>query len=138
MTEISKTLIKNGVSGLIDQEENYFKENICHALSFKLNSIMEDAYKDISSILLLRNETTPNSEKLIEFVDFINNFKPGKHTFKNNSVINITESEIRAIKNLFEQLNTKNRINMVNQIFEDAQTFKNHIDFYNKSKGLFG
>ena len=56
--------------------------------------------------------------------------------FRNNSVINITESEIESIKKLFEALDVENRQKMVKEIFEDSQKFKNHIDFYNNSKGL--
>jgi hypothetical protein len=136
MTSISKILLKNGVNGLLDKEDEYFKENICQALALKLNESMQSVLQDASSLMLVTNKQTEHTSELVEFLDFINNFKSGKYEFKNNSVINITESEIESIKNLFEALDVENRQKMVKEIFEDSQKFKNHIDFYNNSKGL--
>jgi hypothetical protein len=136
MTSISKILLKNGVNGLLDKEDEYFKENICQALALKLNESMQSVLQDASSLMLVTNKQTEHTPELVEFLDFINNFKSGKYEFKNNSVINITESEIESIKNLFEALDVENRQKMIKEIFEDSQKFKNHIDFYNNSKGL--
>jgi hypothetical protein len=136
MNNVTKTLLKNGIKGLAGLEENYFKQNIIHALSFKLNESISELYKECSNKLLYNNEVTTNTNELKEFIDFVNNFEPGKYQFKNNSVLNITDSEIKAIKNLFEALNTNNRQKMVAEIFTDSETFKNHVNFYNQSQGL--
>ena len=136
MNNVTKTLLKNGIKGLAGLEENYFKQNIIHALSFKLNESIFDLYKECSKQLLYDTKSTQNTIELKEFIDFINNFQPGKYQFKNNSLLNITDSEIKAIKNLFEALNTNNRQKMVAEIFTDSETFKNHVNFYSQAQGL--
>lgn len=138
MSNITKTLLKNGVSGLVDHEDEYFKQNMCQALALKLNESMEDAYKDSVSMLFVKNTITEESNQLKEFIEFIENFQPGKFELKNKSVINITESDITAIKNLFDALDSKNRHIMINEIFEDPSKFKRNLDFYNNIKGLIG
>lgn len=138
MSNITKTLLKNGVNGLFEQEDEYFKQNICQALALKLNESMDECYKNSVSMVFVQNKETTNTENLKEFVEFINTFKSGKYELKNKSVINITESDITAIKNLFDSLNNKNRQFMVEQIFQDPNKFKKHIEFYANSKGLMG
>lgn len=133
---ITKLLLKNGIGGLIEKDDGYFKENICQALAFKLNESLEQTQKDAASVLLLKSFVTPESKELNEFIDFVQNFKSGRYEFKNNTVLNITESEINAVKSLFESLSSKNRQIMVQEIFNDSGTFRKHIDFYNETKGL--
>lgn len=136
MIPLTKVLLKNGVQGLVNQEDEYFKENICQALAFKLNESLEQTQKDATSLMFMSDHKTPDTEDLKEFIDFINNFQSGKYEFKNSSVINITESDVNAIKNLFESLNVKNRELMVKEIFKDSTSFRNHIEFYNQTKGV--
>lgn len=136
MNNITKTLVKNGLKGLAALEEDYFKENITHALAFKLNESIDEIYKDCSAKLLYSKFVTEQSEGLTNFINFIENFKPGKYEFQNKSLLNITDSDVESIKNLFETLNPKNRQKMVNEIFTDVDTFKNHVDFYNRTKVL--
>jgi hypothetical protein len=136
MNDITKTLVKNGLKGLATLEEDYFKENITHALAFKLNECINEVYKDCSSKLLYSKVITEKSEGLTNFINFVENFKPGKYEFQNNSLLNITDSDVESLKNLFETLNSNNRQKMVNEVFSDAETFKNHVEFYNRTKGL--
>jgi len=136
MNNVTKILLKNGLNGLARQDEEYFKQNVVHALAFKLNESISELYKECSSSILYSKKNTADTEELKEFLNFINNFNPGKYEFKNNSVLNITDSDIKAVTNLFEALNTENRQKMVKEIFVDVASFKNHIEFYNQIKGL--
>ena len=56
----------------------------------------------VSKTLLYRESSTPENQTLSEFIDFVNNFKSGNYKFQNGSNINITDSDILHIKNLFE------------------------------------
>lgn len=136
MSNITKNLLKNGLEGLARLDEDYFKENVVHALAFKLDEAISDLYRECSSSILHTRKQTDDTLELKEFLNFIETFKPGKYEFKNNSHLNITESDIEAIKGLFESLNNKNRQEMIKEIFEDCGNFKNHVEFYNKIKGL--
>jgi hypothetical protein len=136
MKNLNKTLLKNGLMGLAGLNEGHFKDNVTHALAFKLNDSIDQIYKKSSKRILQGYSNTPETLELKEFVDFIDNFEEGKYQFKNNSLLNITESDISAIKNLFEVLSVKNREKMVVEIFQDSAAFKHHVDFYNQSKGL--
>ena len=136
MSTLNKTLLKNGLKGLANLEENYFKENITHALALKLNESIDNTYRECSKKLLYQYDYTKESNELKEFVEFVEAFKPGKYEFKNYSVLNITESDMEAIKNLFEALGSENRQKMVAEIFTDPANFQTHIEFYNQSKGL--
>lgn len=136
MNTTVKTLLKNGIKGLANLEEEYFKENIIHAISFKLNENLQDAYNDSLKNLFHKKESTSASKDLNEFINFIENFKDGKYKFKNNSVLNINESQIQTIKELFDFLSPKNRERMAREVMEDCNNFKDHINFYNNIKGL--
>lgn len=136
MNETIKILLKNGINGLANLDEEYFKQNITDAIALKLNEGLKDIYEESSKNLLKRNQTTEFSETLKEFIDFVEHFKEGKYKFKNNSTLNITESQIQNIKELFDSLSSKNRNLMAQKIFEDSEKFKEHIEFYNKAKGF--
>lgn len=136
MNETVKVLLKNGINGLANLDEEYFKQNVTAAIALKLNEGLKEIYEESSKNLLKRNETTELSQPLKEFVDFVDHFREGKYQFKNNSTLNITESQIQNIKELFDSLSPKNRSLMAQEIFEDSQKFKDHIEFYNKAKGL--
>ena len=136
MSNLNRILLKNGLMGLAGLNEDHFKTNVIHTLAFKLNSSIDEIYKNASKHLLNGYIPTPETDELKEFINFINTFKEGKYQFKNNSLLNITESDINAIKNLFETLSVKNRQKMAVEIFEDCTSFKHHVDFYNHTKGL--
>ena len=136
MTSTVKNLLETGIKGLANLEEEYFKENVTHAIAFKLNESLKDAYSQTLKNLLNRNEETTPTKDIVEFIDFVENFKDGKYKFKNNSVLNINESQIQTIKELFDFLSPKNRETMAKEVLEDCNNFKNHIEFYNKVKGL--
>ena len=95
---------------------------------------MKEIRENVSEKLLFNDTYTTESGELSEFLNFIDNFKPGIYNFKNGSSINITESNIDDLQELFECLNPQNRQKMVSEIFTDAITFKQHLNFFQKAK----
>lgn len=134
--EITSLLLKHGIEGLLSENEDFFKQNITQALALKLNESVASTKEAVSKHLLHKDQTTPESPELVEFLNFVESFKPGIHKFKNGSSINITDSEMEMLKNLFESLNPENRQKMVSEIMEDGTSFKNHLTFSQKVKQL--
>jgi hypothetical protein len=132
MIPTTKLLLKHGVRSLLAENNNFFKQNIIQTLAIKLDKTVKESKNLVERKLFQRDTITENTEELREFLDFINNFKGGVYNFKNGSSINITESEIQSLKQLFESLNPQNRQKMISEIFEDGIKFKEHINFSQK------
>lgn len=135
MTDISNKLIKNGVNALLEQEDSYFKKNLVQSLSIKLENAISEVILENRKNLLFREETMENSKELKTFLDVLES--AGKIQLKDGSIINITESEINSLKDLFNNLGTKSRKLMVETVFDSFSSLKQHLDFYQTSKGLF-
>lgn len=133
---ISRTLLKNGIKEMISENEEYFKQNIEQALAVKLNDSIFAVRQEVANRLFEETQDTKPSEQLQEFVNFVETFKPGKFSFKDGSVLNITEKEKELLKNLFENLNAKNRDQMLNEIFANSLNFKQHIEFAQLTRKL--
>lgn len=133
---ISKTLLKNGIREMISENEEYFKQNIEQALAVKLNDSIFAVRQEVSNRLFEETIETKQTQELQEFVHFVETFKPGKFSFKDGSVLNITENEKELVKDLFENLNAKNRDQMLNEIFESSLNFKQHIEFAQQARKL--
>ena len=133
---ISRTLLKNGIKEMISENEEYFKQNIEQALAVKLNDSIFAVRQEVANRLFEETQDTKPSEQLEEFVNFVETFKPGKFSFKDGSVLNITEKEKELLKDLFENLNAKNRDQMLNEIFENSLNFKQHIEFAQQIRKL--
>lgn len=136
MSTLIHSLLDNGIKELANLEEEYFKKNVLDALSLKLNESLKEVFVESSANMLVSRPNTKSTLELKQFIEFVENFKPGKFVFKNNSVLNIDESQIEDIKELFDLLSDKSRKIMTEEIFKDSTSFKNHIEFYNKAKGL--
>ena len=133
---ISRTLLKNGIKEMISENEEYFKQNIEQALAVKLNDSIFAVRQEVANRLFEETQDTKPSEQLEEFVNFVEKFKPGKFSFKDGSVLNITEKEKELLKDLFENLNAKNRDQMLNEIFANSLNFKQHIEFAQQTRKL--
>lgn len=136
----TKNIIHRGIQELILENDEFFKQNLIYALSNKLNESMEIIQQDSQQNLLkTKFQDTEITEGVEQFIEFINSYEDHKNhrlILKNKAVINITESEIKALKILFESLNNKNRQKMAKSIFENAENLKNHVEFYNQIKGI--
>lgn len=121
------------------ENEEAFKKSLIDALSFKLNDALSSIEESFKEKLLFSDETTELSEDLKYFLNFVENYDSktkNKLKLKNESIINITESEISSIKHLFNELNAENRQLMVEKILNSPSGLKNTLKFYNKAKGL--
>lgn len=136
----TKNIIHRGIQELIIDNDEFFKQNLIYALSSKLNESIQTIKQESQQNLLKEKfQNTEITESVEQFVEFINSYEEHKNhrlILKNKAVINITESEIRALKILFESLSNKNRQNMAKSIFENPENLKNHVEFYNQVKGL--
>lgn len=56
--------------------------------------------------------------------------------FKNASILNISEEEIKPVKYLFDNLNNNNQKELAKKLFENPQSFKQTVEFAKKVKGL--
>ena len=131
----SKKLLKKGIISLLPENNDIFKQNIIDALVFKIHENVDITKKLIGKNLLFR-ETPTQSPELLEFIEFVNSCVPGTYMFQNNSNINITESDISSLKQLFESLNPSNREKMVSNILKDGSVFKQHLAFSKKAHKL--
>lgn len=136
MTEITKILLKNGIKEMINENEEYFKQNITHSLSLKLNSCISETKKEIQKNIFTEEFTTEPTQEIKYFVSFLEAFKPGKFTFKDGSSINISEEDLNHVTKLFEKLNPEKRQILVKDLFESAYTFESNLNFAQKVKGL--
>jgi hypothetical protein len=132
----SKKLLKKGITSLLPENTDIFKQNIIDALVFKIHENVDITKKLIGKELLFRETPTPQSPELLEFIEFVNSCVPGTYMFQNNSNINITESDISSLKQLFESLNPRNREKMVSDILKDGSVFKQHLAFSKKAHKL--
>ena len=133
---ITSLLLKHGIEGLINENENYFKQNIQQALAIKINESFAEIKENAAKHLLYDNQITEDTKELTEFLNFVNNFSSKTYKFKNGFNINITESDVSMLKNLFESLNPTNRQTMVSEIFNDGEVFKQYLKFAQKAQRL--
>jgi hypothetical protein len=136
MQNTTHLLLKHGIKYLFLENQDLFKQNITQALAIKLHESFGEIKKNICQNLLFTEQQTETSDELNEFVDFIENFKPGMYKFKNGSSINISESDMKSLKCLFESLSPENRKQMVSEILTDGSAFKQHVNFSQKVKNL--
>lgn len=134
-------MLKNGFHYLLEENETQFKKSLIDVLSFKLNESVEYLNFQFKKSLLkdLKFKETENTPEMNTFINFLESYDSkncSKIKLKNESLINITENEVKAIKSLFDTLNVKNRQKMAEDIFKDQQTFQEHLEFYNKTKVL--
>ena len=136
MKNITTTLLKNSIEGLLSKNEKFFKQNLTQALTIKLHESFLQVKNNVSKKLLYTEERTPDSIELKEFIDFTENFNPGIHKFKNGFSINISESDVVLLKKLFESLSPENRQKMVSEILTNEEALKQHLTFSQKVKNL--
>jgi hypothetical protein len=135
-----KNLIQRGINELIEENDDLFKQNLMYALAFKLNESIEYAKIDIQNKLLQvpqqNTEITEEIQILLNFLEGYSQSPTDKILLKDNSVININEEDIKSVKMLFENLSPKNRQIMAESIFDNNESFKQHINFYKNSEAL--
>jgi hypothetical protein len=133
---LSKILLTNGIKEMISENEDHFKQNIEQTLAIKLNDCIQEAKSTVCEKLFDKEDMTPSSEELLEFVRFMSEASEGKIIFQDGTMLNIKEQEIKEIKELFESLNSTNRLKMAQEVLKNSLNFKQHLEFAEKIKGL--
>lgn len=136
MQNITNLLLKHGIEGLLFENQDFFKQNITQALAIKLNESIVETKQLASKTLLQPSWDIKDTVEIKEFVNFVHNFTPGKYKFKNGSSINITESDLKSLLLLFESLKPENKQQMVEDLFTDGDSFKQHLEFSKKASAL--
>jgi endo-beta-N-acetylglucosaminidase D len=139
MKNLSSLLLKNGIKTLIEQEESSFKKTLTDCLSLKLNDAINDIHESVKEKMFESKENTEASVDLTYFASFVENYDSkisNRLKLKNQSYININESDFDCLVELFNSLSAKNRKTMIQEVLENPTKLKQHIDFYNKLKGL--
>lgn len=136
MNNTTKVLLKNGINEMLSENGEYFKQNIEQALAVKLNDSINTVRQSVSQRLFDTETLTENNQDIQNFISFFENFREGKYSFKDGSVINITENEKDKVKDLFESLNPNNRTYMAQEIFQTITKFKQHVEFATKVRNL--
>lgn len=137
MHNISKTLLKHGIEGMISQNEDFFKQNITQALALKLNECVQEIKEETKhKIMFSKFIETDSSAELKEFLDVTKDTTKKSIQLKNGTNINISEENLKDLVCLFESLDTKNRKKMVSEIFNDPKTLKENLNFIQKAKKL--
>jgi hypothetical protein len=140
MKTIQNSILKNGIKDLAKNNETSFKKSLIDVLSFKLNESLENTENITKNRLLeKKEEITKITSEIKIFLEFLNNYNAETVTkikLKNDSILNITEENIKNIKALFDQLKPENRQLMAETIFNDTGTFQQHLEFYEKTKAI--
>lgn len=134
--ETTRVLIKNGIESILFENDENFKNNIINSLAMKLNYSMQDVRASVQKDILKSVKLTENTKEIQHFLSFCECFKPGKYSFQDGSVINITEEDMQNIKGLFEYLNPDSRQQMASKLFQNANLFESHLNFASKIKEL--
>lgn len=134
--ETTRVLIKNGIESILFENDENFKHNIINSLAMKLNYSMQDVRTAVQKDILKSMKLTENTKEIQHFLSFCECFKPGKYSFQDGSVINITEEDMQNIKGLFEYLNPDSRQQMASKLFKNANLFESHLNFASKMKEL--
>lgn len=134
--ETTRVLIKNGIESILFENDENFKNNIINSLAMKLNYSMQDVRNAVQKDILKTVKLTENTKQIQHFLSFCECFKPGKYSFQDGSVINISEEDMQDIRGLFESLNPDSRQQMASKLFKNANLFESHLKFATKVKEL--
>ena len=100
---------------------------------------IKDIEKEFKSKMMLNIEQNVSSNQIKEFVEFVENYDPklkNKLKLKNETLINISESDFNSLKKMFDTLNNKNREIFVGEITESPAKLKSNLEFYKKAQRI--
>ena len=132
-------ILESGIKDLIFSDELSFKKSLINSLSLKLNEAIKEVESDFKKTVMIKNEITEENKNIKKFIYFIENYHPqlkNKLEIENGILININESDLQNLKEMFNSLNSKNRLAFVNEIFESSAKIKENIEFYKKAKRI--
>jgi len=106
------------------------KNDLCNIISTKL---FETLHSPVINTLVEKTEDVVNFLNLLEELEQKEKLRL---QFKNASILNITESEMKPVKYLFDNLNATNQKALATKLFESPQGFKQTVEFAKTVKGL--
>lgn len=139
MKNPSTLILESGIKDLIKENDLAFKRSLINSLSLKLNESLKDIEKEFKSKMMMNIEKNVSSNEIKEFVEFVENYNPklkNKLKLKNGTLINISESDFKHLKEMFDTLNNKNRKIFVGEITESPAKLKNNLEFYKKAQRI--
>ena len=137
MKNIENSILRNGIKTLIEEDDTSFKKSLVRCLSLKLNTAIKEVQKDFAEKLFEENQPMESIPEVEYFVSFVENYDPKTNNrlkLKNQSYINITESELKILTSLFDSLSTKNKKTMVMEILSSPSKIRKNIEFYKKAR----
>jgi hypothetical protein len=139
MNQITNLILKNGINSLIFENENSFKKSLTNSLSIKLNNAISEVEKEFKEKMFESTFYTELDEDMNYFLEFVENYDSkinNKLKFKNNTTINIKDTEMKDLKEFFNSLNPSNRKVLVKSILENSGELKKNLNFYQMAKGI--
>jgi hypothetical protein len=139
MNQITNLILKNGINSLIFENENSFKKSLTNSLSIKLNNAISEVEKEFKEKMFESTFYTELDEDMSYFLEFVENYDSkinNKLKFKNNTTINIKDTEMKDLKEFFNSLNPSNRKVLVKSILENSGELKKNLNFYQMAKGI--
>jgi len=137
MKNLENKILRNGIKTLMEEDDSSFKKSLVRCLSLKLNTAINETQKDFTKRLFEHNESTKITEDIKYFVNFVENYDPitnNRLKLKNHSYININESELKMLTDLFDSLSGKNKQLMAFEILQSPNNIKKNIEFYKKAQ----
>jgi hypothetical protein len=139
---MSPLRVQKLVETLVEGEEDLFanglslelttrKNDLCSALSVKIFEKLQSPVVDTEV------ELTEDIKHFLQLLEEIEQKNTLRLQFKNASILNISEAEVKPVKYLFDNLNSTNQKALATKLFESPQSFKQIIEFAKKVKGLF-
>lgn len=138
MKSLTSIILANGIKSLMQENDLAFKKSLVNSLSLKLNESIKEVKTSFSNNILKEKNCPKESDNLKYFAEFVENYDSSTNSklkLKNNTMININESEFKALKELFDALNLRNRSVFVETILESPQKLKQNLNFYREIKG---
>jgi len=129
------------IENLIEGDDDLFQHGLKNELSSRKNDLCT-----IISTKLFESLHSPVISTSVEMTEDVRNFlnlleeleqkEKLRLQFKNASILNITESEMKPVKYLFDNLNATNQKALATKLFESPQGFKQTVEFAKTVKGL--
>ena len=138
---MSSLRIHRLVENLFEGDEDIFSDGLLQELCMR----KQELCKSLSVSIFENMATIPVSKQILENSDIkklilvlneIDVKKSAKIEFKNASIINISENDIKPIKLLFDNLNESNQKHLAKNLFDSPKNFKQTFEFAKKLQGL--
>jgi hypothetical protein len=139
MKSTTTLILESGIKDLLREDEISFKKSLINSLSLKLNESIKEIQNDFKSTMMLNVEKPVCLDDIKNFNEFVENYDnktKNKIKFKNGSHVIVNENDFKNLKEMFDTLNSKNRLTFVEEIMESPAKLKNNLEFYKKAKRI--